>query len=537
VRWLPVGLAAGLFASAFPAVASATDYCVDATPACGPKNVASFEQALTQAGAASDPDRIFLGATTYTAPTGSGYGYTHTSSPVEIVGQGTGQTILTAPSGSENVLGLAGGAGSSIHDLTILLPQSMVPQSWGLITENTARHIEVIEHTTQANARSGVSLMNGGALEDSNVTLSSTSNTNAVRFGPGGGTVRRSTLNGWFGVLSDYGGTIERSRVTGSYVGLFADGNLTAVSGSLIRATGPTANVIFAASQPGSSTTVNADGVTIVGPGEPNTFGVGASDEPAPENVSVSLTNAIIRGVSTPLFAAGSGGGHQVKVAASYSDYDPSGNYTVGADGSITETNLSNVGDAGFVDAGGGDYHLLPSSPLVDAGDPASAQGLDLDGNPLVADGNGDGSIRRDMGAFELQPTGSGQQGGTTAVDTEAPLLSGFASTRKVFAVGSARTAISASAAHRTRFRYTLSEPAQVTITIQRALAGSRKGRYRTVGRLTRNGKQGSNSTPFSGRIGKRALRPGRYRAVARATDAAGNRSAPRRAGFRIAAR
>jgi hypothetical protein len=38
----------------------------------------------------------------------------------------------------------------------------------------------------------------------------------------------------------------------------------------------------------------------------------------------------------------------------------------------------------------------------------------------------------------------------------------------------------------------------------------------------------------FSGKIAKRALRPGRYRAVIRATDAAGNVSAPARLRFRI---
>jgi hypothetical protein len=36
----------------------------------------------------------------------------------------------------------------------------------------------------------------------------------------------------------------------------------------------------------------------------------------------------------------------------------------------------------------------------------------------------------------------------------------------------------------------------------------------------------GRRSTPFSGRIGRRPLPPGRYRATLRATDAAGNVSA-----------
>lgn len=38
----------------------------------------------------------------------------------------------------------------------------------------------------------------------------------------------------------------------------------------------------------------------------------------------------------------------------------------------------------------------------------------------------------------------------------------------------------------------------------------------------------------FSGRIGRRPLKPGRYRARIVATDDAGNRSAPRRADFTI---
>jgi hypothetical protein len=38
----------------------------------------------------------------------------------------------------------------------------------------------------------------------------------------------------------------------------------------------------------------------------------------------------------------------------------------------------------------------------------------------------------------------------------------------------------------------------------------------------------------FSGRIGRRALKRGRYRLVLRATDAAGNRSRLRRISFRV---
>jgi parallel beta-helix repeat protein len=55
------------------------------------------------------------------------------------------------------------------------------------------------------------------------------------------------------------------------------------------------------------------------------------------------------------------------------------------------------------------DYHLTAASPCVDYGDPAFLplpDEVDLDGNPRVWDGNGDGVARVDMGAYEFQPIG-----------------------------------------------------------------------------------------------------------------------------------
>jgi hypothetical protein len=363
------------------------------------------------------------------------------------------------------------------------------------------------------------------------------------------------------GVISGYGGTIERSRVTGANTGVGAYRGVTTISRSVIRfSEGSGATGIYAGDQPGYSTKVNADGVTVVGPSLPDTSGASSSTFlAADQSAEISLTNSIIRGVSTALDAGAPAGatGH-ASVAASYSDYNPSGNSTFGANASIAQANVSNVGDGGgFVDAANGDYHLRPGSPLLDAGDPATAQGLDLDGNPLVADGNADGIARRDMGAFELQPPSAAgghtpASGGATSLDTRPPLISAFKAAPALFAVSGAGKAIAAKVHLGTRFRYTLSETARVSVTIQRALAGRRAGskcvrptsqlrrakpckRYHTVGTLTNSATKGANSTRFSGKLGGRALRPGRYRAVIRATDAAGNRSTPRATRFRIA--
>jgi hypothetical protein len=123
--------------------------------------------------------------------------------------------------------------------------------------------------------------------------------------------------------------------------------------------------------------------------------------------------------------------------------------------------------------------------------------------------------------------------GTATVADHERPVLSEV-SVVSPFAVGG-RTRISSRQRriHRgTAFRFRLSEPATVRIAIERAGCGRKRG---AVGTLTRRGlKAGRHRIAFSGRIGRRALRPGRYRARLTATDPSGNRSRTRTLRFRV---
>jgi len=60
-------------------------------------------------------------------------------------------------------------------------------------------------------------------------------------------------------------------------------------------------------------------------------------------------------------------------------------------------------GDAAWVD---GDYRLQAGSPCIDTGDDAAVTvSIDLDGNPRIIDGDGDGVATVDMGAYEFQET------------------------------------------------------------------------------------------------------------------------------------
>jgi hypothetical protein len=87
-----------------------------------------------------------------------------------------------------------------------------------------------------------------------------------------------------------------------------------------------------------------------------------------------------------------------------------------------------------------------------------------------------------------------------------------------------------------TTFRWTLSAPARVTITISRAASGRRVGRrcvpgarrgtrctaFRRVGAIGAAARAGTGSLRFSGRLKGRPLAPGRYRAVVSVPGGAG---------------
>jgi hypothetical protein len=136
--------------------------------------------------------------------------------------------------------------------------------------------------------------------------------------------------------------------------------------------------------------------------------------------------------------------------------------------------------------------------------------------------------------------------------DTTPPALTGLSMSARVFAVAAAPTPVALAAVTRgTTVRWTVSEAGMTTFAIKRLVTGRRKGarcitgksaprrgrrctRVVAAGTLRRSGAAGPRRLKFSGRIGKRALARGRYRIEARATDAAGNRSAKRSTAFRI---
>jgi PKD domain len=102
-----------------------------------------------------------------------------------------------------------------------------------------------------------------------------------------------------------------------------------------------------------------------------------------------------------------------------------------------------------------------------------------------------------------------------TVVPLIAPRVKRVSMSRTRFRVGSRPTAVSAAAKRGTSFRFTLRAPAKVTVTITR--------RGKRVGRLIRKHlPNGRDAIAFSGRIGRRALKPGAYKATVSARNAKG---------------
>lgn len=82
--------------------------------------------------------------------------------------------------------------------------------------------------------------------------------------------------------------------------------------------------------------------------------------------------------------------------------YSVYGTYYTCASGLSSASGCTNANPL-FVNESGGDYHLQASSPCIDKGSNSFAPELpDLDGNARLSDGDGNGSLTVDMGAYEF---------------------------------------------------------------------------------------------------------------------------------------
>jgi hypothetical protein len=126
-------------------------------------------------------------------------------------------------------------------------------------------------------------------------------------------------------------------------------------------------------------------------------------------------------------------------------------------------------------------------------------------------------------------PTAELGSTGASSSDSIAPAITRLGFSPPAFRA--ARSGPALAAAIGARVSITLSEPATVTFRVSRRVAGRQRWTL-LRGRIVRSLAAGPTALRYRGRIASRTLRPGRYRLVVRARDAAGNLSSQRRTTF-----
>jgi hypothetical protein len=465
-----------------------------------------------------------------------------------------------------------GGTDSTVSDLTVQV--SVANGAAGLVLAGTTATRVAVTGASLTNA-TGVLFPFGGRFANGSVDLAGTPTTTGVSAGSfGGGLVTDSRIAAPIG---DTKVPLQRVRVVASAVGASTSPGVTDSSSSLtledvlvqltaVGAVGIEVSSSASFISGAQSANLTLRHVTVAGVGDGSSVGVQATATggtsfdgrtPIPANVTVTLASTLLT-VAKPLDARLVNSG-SVFVLSDFSDWDQRAASATGGVLIMRGSHDVNVAP-GFANAPGGDFSLAAGSPLVDRGDvalPADESTTDAAGAPRVVDGNGDGVVSSDVGAFEFQPPrlpappGGGGGSGPAA----PPTLSRLALSHARFAVGSGATARSAARRHRrarraprgTTISFTLSRAASVAFTVERRQRGLRKGRrcvaptrrlrrsraractrFTTSFAFTRSGAAGPNSIPFSGRARRRALAAGSYRLTATAT-ADGRSSAPTR--------
>lgn len=331
--------------------------------------------------------------------------------------------------------------------------------------------------------------------------------------------------------------TIRRSRlhsVSGSvYASTSANENprIRIVDSLLVSDTGL---ALYVESTEGGTAAAEVLGSTLIGNSLAAVEAV-RTESGGPAGVTLRNTIVYVTQRLAPLFLPvdlKANGGQIVADYSSFSTRTEENGGSVSAPGSAHNV----AGDPGFMDGAHGVYILGNTSPLIDRGDPGIvAPGeLDLLSAPRSLDGNRDCVAAPDIGAFEV----TGQSATCPAVGNAKPVVSDFGMTNRVFApVGGAKGAkgrpvlsSGRGVKHGTEFTYSMSEPAQVTISIER----KRHRRMRKLASLTAKKQAGKQSTRFSGRLHGKPLKPGSYRATIFATDSSGLSSDPHRVTFRV---
>lgn len=408
------------------APASATTYCVS-DPACVTAGgTTSLDLGTALASASSDPgsDRVEVGVGTFDENGSGGSGFLYmTGGPLQLVGEGPGQTVLkdTAPVLNEPVLQVVGST-TSVSGFSL---EMNTTDERGLRLDGgaSASNVEARLGLAAPGSTVGFVIVDGagGSLSNATAALAAgTSNLAINVIGVPGVTIQDVQLSAASGIeigvsSSSAENVIRRARITVTAGnGVSVTRGTATIESSLVQVLGASGRgfIVSNTNNLTEAFDLEARHVTLIGPGT-GVGGTGAEVRAAVtagvQLPSVLLRDSIVFAFQGPLRCADASTGDDdiPALATDYSDYPSSGvSIDPGCVPTFTETNHLTA-DPMFVNPAS-DFHLLATSPLVDAGTPGVLGGAesptDLDGNPRLADGNGDSTARRDLGAFEYTP-------------------------------------------------------------------------------------------------------------------------------------
>jgi hypothetical protein len=406
-----------------------------------------------------------------------------------------------------------------------------------------------------------------GTQASSTLTIASSSVNVPLTSAPGGDialtlddsatTITDSTIGGDTAIDDDDGNlTLTRSVVHARTMGVIVrddfEGPEIALRDSVVAPGAGELDTAIQVNGTGASGTVRP-ALALVGDtilARSNGGAVGIDTTIAKADTTVFMRNTILRaidpGSGTNEHDIATGATNPIRWDLGFSAFTTTTGPAIPLPGS--DTNIAAVPH--FVDDTGADLHLASNSTLFDAGDAAQVQAgeEDVAGASRALPHSCGGAAVPDIGAYEatvfcpvLPPPPVVTPVTTTdstpappppppatpaAKDTTKPVLSKLSFHSSHFTV-----------AHHSKLHVTLSEAADVTVSVQVAHHHShhRPTTYTTVGSTTyHHEKQGADSILISGRVKSKALRHDSYRAVVYATDAAGNVSSHHHLNFSI---
>jgi hypothetical protein len=430
-RSLLVGLVAAIVLGVAAPVAAAEDFCVGVSlPRCPVAtyslNTTGLFGAEDDADADPGPDTVVIAPHVFDliepltlVP----------ASDTSIVGAGVGQTVFQGAFPAEDLLTISGEPGSTARGFSVFVNDD-APAGSGLSVMGGTVSDFAVEKGEDSPSNpvgfNGLEIGNGGTAHNGTVTIGTYAST-GIHANYKSATaydieVKTSLpVNSGTGIYaqSSIAGTelnFHHMKITGFAGAVYvADKKFTLTDSLIDMGAGTNSLGIGATAYDPTAIELNVERVTIVGNGAEQT-GFSLYSGEAPASLDADIRDVVVyvpqpgaatfsaidcwggAGAPQPAdldigFFAATGGAWQVEPGCSW-------NFEVDK---ITDLGVL---DPAFRNAAAGDYRLLHSSPLIDKGATASTltnTDTDLAGAERAVDGDGDGTVKTDLGAYEYQ--------------------------------------------------------------------------------------------------------------------------------------